>query len=166
MSALAQIPQIEICRQARLYETEPVGVEDQPWFLNTVVEIETSLSPRELLTVCKQIERALGRGERERYGPREIDLDILLYDDRVVNDVDLQIPHAQLHRRRFVLMPLAELAPQSLHPVLRKTIAELLQELTDSKEVRPYDHGDPHRDRRSDDAHRVAGGRAPHGDSL
>jgi hypothetical protein len=63
-------------------------------------------------------------------------------------------------------VPLAELAPQSLHPVLRKTIAELLQELTDSKEVRPYDHGDPHRDRRSDDAHRVAGGRAPHGDSL
>jgi 2-amino-4-hydroxy-6-hydroxymethyldihydropteridine diphosphokinase len=166
MSALAQIPQIEICRQARLYETEPVGVEDQPWFLNTVVEIETSLSPRELLTVCKQIERALGRGERERYGPREIDLDILLYDDRVVNDVTCRFLMRSCTGDDLCWCRWRSSRRSISIRVLRKTIAELLQELTDSKEVRPYDHGDPHRDRRSDDAHRVAGGRAPHGDSL
>lgn len=156
LSALAHADHIVICRQAKLYETEPVGVEDQPWFLNTVIEVETDLTPRELLTVCKQIEQALGRRERQRYGPREIDLDILLYDNLVINDSDLQIPHAQLHQRRFVLVPLAELAPQYVHPVLHKTIAELLQELTDPKEVRSYGHGDPHRDGRSGNAHRTA----------
>lgn len=144
VSALTQTTHIKICRQARLYETEPVGRADQPWFLNTVIEIETDLTPRELLTVCKQIERALGRQERGRYGPREIDLDILLYDDIVVDEPELQVPHAQLPWRRFVLVPLAELAPQHVHPVLHKTIKELLQELTDPKEVRPYGHGDSH----------------------
>lgn len=153
---LAHTDRIVICRQAQLYETEPVGVPDQPWFLNTVVEIETDLSPRELLTVCKQIEHALGRQERQRYGPREIDLDILLYDDLVIKDPDLQIPHVQLHRRRFVLVPLAELAPHSVHPVLGKSILELLHELTDPKEVKLYGHGDSHRDGRSNNAHRLA----------
>lgn len=144
LSILAHTDGVAICRQAGLYETEPVGVEDQPWFLNTVVEIETDLPPHELLRVCKQIERALGRQERGRYGPREIDLDILLYDQRIVDDPDLQIPHAQLHQRRFVLVPLAELAPHYVHPVLHKTIVELLHDLRDPKGVRPYGHGDPH----------------------
>ncbi len=144
VSALAHTPSIKICRQAGLYETEPVGIEDQPWFLNTIVEIETDLTPRKVLTVCKEIERALGRQERPRYGPREIDLDILLYDHLIIDDPDLKIPHAQLHQRRFVLVPLAELAPHYVHPVLHKTITELLQELTDPKEVRPYGHGDSH----------------------
>lgn len=156
LSALAHVDHIVIRRQAQLYETEPVGIEDQPWFLNTVIEVETDLTPRALLTVCKHIEQTLGRRERERYGPREIDLDILLYDNVTINDSDLQIPHAQLHQRRFVLVPLAELAPRYVHPVLHKTIAELLQELTDPKEVRPYGRGDPHRDGRSGDAHRTA----------
>lgn len=166
ISALARTDHIEICRQSGLYETEPIGVEDQPWFLNTVVEIETDLTPRELLGVCKRIERELGRQERQRYGPREIDLDILLYDHAIVREPDLQIPHAQLDRRRFVLVPLAELVPHYVHPVLHKTIAELLQELTDPKEVRPYGHGDSHRDGCSNDAHRALGRRTPHGDSL
>lgn len=166
VSALAHNAHIKICRQARLYETEPVGREDQPWFLNTVIEIETDLTPRELLTVCKQIERALGRQEHGRYGPREIDLDILLYDDIVVNEPELQIPHAQLPQRRFVLVPLAELAPEHVHPILRKTIRELLRDLTDPKEVRPYGHRDSHRDSCSGDTYRASRRRTPHGDSL
>jgi len=145
--SLAEAPGISLCRRAGLYETEPVGVQDQPWFLNTVVEIETDLTPYELLAVCKQIERSLGRQERERYGSREIDVDILLYDELVVNEPDLQIPHAQLHRRRFMLVPLAEIAPGQSHPALQRTIIELLNDLEssgDPKEVMPYDQGDPY----------------------
>lgn len=145
--SLAEAPGISLCRQARLYETEPVGVQDQPWFLNTVVEIETDVAPYELLSLCKQIERSVGRQERERYGSREIDVDILLYDELVVNEPDLQIPHAQLHRRRFVLVPLAEIAPGQSHPVFQRTIIELLHDLESSddiKEVMPYDQGDPY----------------------
>lgn len=136
IESVAKAPGIVLRRRAGIYETEPVGISDQPWFLNTVIEIETDLTPQKLLALCKQVEHALGRRERQRYGPREIDLDILLYGDLVVNEKDLQIPHAHLHRRRFVLVPLAEIAPTQLHPILQQPLAALLNTLGhDTQEV-------------------------------
>lgn len=135
IQALAQAPQVRLLRRAGLYETEPLGVKNQPWFLNTVAEIETTLRPHELLALCKQIERSLGRRPQERHGPREIDLDILLYDDMVLHEPDLTIPHAELHRRRFALAPLAELIPERSHPLIGRSISQLLNALQEPQEV-------------------------------
>ena len=97
---------------SQLRETEPVGVVDQPPFLNGAVAIETALAPRELLDLLLEIERSLGRVREERWGPRTIDLDLLVYGDEVVDEPGLRVPHPHLHERRFALEPLAELAPE------------------------------------------------------
>lgn len=121
---------IRVIQMALVVETEPVGVSEQPDFLNTVVEVETTLSPHELLAVVKRLEQQLGRlPSPQRWGPRPIDLDILLYDDRVIQEPHLTIPHVHMHQRRFVLEPLAQLAPTLIHPVLKQTIEELLAAL-------------------------------------
>jgi len=133
---LGDSPSVKVLRQASLYETEPVGVEDQPWFINTALEIETGLAPQELYALCKEIEKKIGRKERGRWRPREIDLDILLLGDLVIEQDNLQIPHPQMHQRRFVLVPLVELNGQLVHPKLNKTMKELLESLADKKEVR------------------------------
>ncbi len=117
------------------YCTEPWGKSDQPWFLNLVAEVETDLSPRELLSLCKEVEQNLGRVPRERFGPREMDIDILLYDNLVIDEDDLKIPHPYLSKRRFVLVPLCEIAPNVRHPQLNRTAAELLAELSDERRV-------------------------------
>ena len=125
----------EIVRISSLYETEPVGNEDQPNFINSVVEINTDLSPHELLTHLKSIEDKLGRVRGEKWGPRVIDLDIIFYDDLVMKYDDLIIPHPSAHLRRFVLEPICEIAPDFIHPELETSILELLEKLGDSKMV-------------------------------
>jgi 2-amino-4-hydroxy-6-hydroxymethyldihydropteridine diphosphokinase len=116
---------LEVKGRSRTYETEPWGVKDQPRFINMAVSVETELAPQKLLSLLKEIEKLLGRTETVRYGPRTIDLDILLYDTLVVKEGDMEIPHPLMHERDFVLVPLAEIAPEAVHPVMGKTIREL-----------------------------------------
>jgi len=118
---------LSVTRQSSIWETEPRDVLDQPWFLNQVVEIETGLFPRQLFQRIQRIEREMGRLKRTPKGPRLIDLDILLYGNAVVKSPDLEIPHPRMTERRFVLAPLAELAPDLRHPVVKRTIRELLE---------------------------------------
>lgn len=132
---LGKVPGNKVLAVSSFYETEPVGNIEQDWFINAAVKIETGLTPRELLEVLLKIEKELGRVRDERWGPRAIDLDILLYDDLVLNDEGLVIPHPYLHERGFVLVPLSEIAPEVIHPIFKKSIQELLEELEDSKKI-------------------------------
>ena len=128
---------VRVTRQSSLYETEPVEFRNQDWFLNCVVEAETDLMPRELMHALLEIERALGRRRRVPKGPRLIDIDILLFGSSIVRTPELEIPHPRMADRRFVLVPFNEIAPAARHPLLKKTIAELLADTPDRSEVRP-----------------------------
>lgn len=114
IEALDGTPGIRVSRESSFVETEPVGITAQPKFLNAVIEIETGLEPRELLSVVKETEARLGRRQTFRWGPREIDIDILLYDEIQVDEPGLQIPHPRMHEREFVLGPLREIAPEKV----------------------------------------------------
>ena len=141
-----------VVRQSRVYETEPYSDTPQEWFLNQVLLIDTGLTARVLLKACQQIETELGRerlnenqsfngndngsGTYGAYSPRKIDIDILLYGQHAIRQVGLSIPHLEMHKRRFVLEPLAEIAPELEHPIFRKTIRDLKFECVDSHSVR------------------------------
>jgi len=117
------------------YYSEPWGNEDQDWFVNGVIQIKTELRPDELLTKFKKIEKRLGRTNREKWGPRFIDIDILFYDDLFLESPEIEIPHPRIWERNFVLIPFAEIASQFVHPVFKKTIKELLRTSSDRKKV-------------------------------
>ena len=114
-------------RVSSIYETEPIGNDEQDWFLNGVVRVETEVLPQKLLAILQEIERNIGRQHRGHWGPREIDLDILIYDRFCVNSPRLTIPHPELHQRRFVLEPFAEIAPDVIHPIFQERIDSLLR---------------------------------------
>jgi len=122
-------------RRSSLYKTEPVGGKDQPWFVNCVVEVRTVLKPRLLLSELKKIESDMGRQPAEKWGPRVIDLDILFYGQEIIREDDLTIPHPELHKRRFVLEPLNEIAPYIIHPVFGISVKGLLDRLEGSGAV-------------------------------
>lgn len=129
-SAIKQLREIMTIEAiSAIYETEPVGYADQPWFLNAVARVVTLLLPHELLHELQSIETSLGKAISFANGPRTLDLDLLLYDDVIRSSTELDIPHPRMHERRFVLIPLADLAPDAVHPTFGKTINELLATL-------------------------------------
>lgn len=120
---------LKIIKTSKIYVTEPYGYKDQPEFLNGAVEVETSLSCRELLNVLLNIEKDMGRVRHFKWGPRNIDLDIIFYNDEVIDEPDLKVPHPDMQNRDFVLKPLCDLNPNFVHPVFKKTVKTLLEEL-------------------------------------
>lgn len=134
---LASTEGLAVLRRSSFYHTEPFGKREQGWFVNAVVEIRAALKPLALLELLQSVEKAMGREtEREKWGPRIIDLDILFYGQHIIDDRDLVIPHPELHRRRFVLVPLNEIAPYVIHPAFGVSVRGLLSRLQDECLVR------------------------------
>ena len=131
----ALTPETVVKKVSSYFETEPVGYLNQPWFLNVAVEVETDFAPLELLKLCNGIEESGGRVRSFQNAPRTLDLDILLYGDLVMNDASLTIPHPRMAERRFVLEPLAQIAPDVMHPVLKQSIRQLLEACPDNSKV-------------------------------
>jgi 2-amino-4-hydroxy-6-hydroxymethyldihydropteridine diphosphokinase len=125
-----------IIKQSSVYQTEAWGIKDQPAFLNQAILIRTALTPLDLLSALKHIETETGRIETTKWGPRVIDIDILFYDNEVIDLPQLKIPHPYIQQRRFTLVPMQQIAPDFLHPVLHKTMAELLKDCEDTSEVK------------------------------
>jgi len=134
---ISGIPRVRVLRVSSFYRTEPLGFKEQDWFINVVVEIRTALLPLDLLKALQDVEQVMGRERTAtvRGGPRLIDIDILLYDQEMVEEEGLFIPHPEMHRRRFVLVPLAEIASYVIHPQFGVTIKGLLERLDDQGEV-------------------------------
>lgn len=136
---IGNLPGTRVQRVSRIYETEPLGELNQPAFLNMAAEIKTGLAPLELLNAVKEIERELGRKDGPRWGPRPIDIDIILWDDLTMNDARLTIPHPRFRERAFVLAPLAEIAPEARDPLSGLTVRQLLESPGVEGRVLPLD---------------------------
>lgn len=135
ISEILNIDRHRLLSRSSLFKTRPIGYTAQDLFVNGVVKIETDLEPLDLYRTLKTIELRLGRKETFRGGPRVIDLDLLLFDDRRIETEELQVPHPRLHERQFVLIPLSEIDPNLIHPVLKKTVGELLEEIEEVQGV-------------------------------
>jgi len=135
---LNALPKTHLLGASAIYETEPEGPITQPWFLNKVVSLQTSLSPMKLMNCCLEIEQKEGRIRTTPKGPRTLDLDILLFGRQIILQKDLQIPHPRLADRSFVLTPLSELAPLAWHPIFNKKITTLMQEYHGTQKISPY----------------------------
>ncbi len=129
LDKLAGLDETIVLARSPLYRTEPVGYTDQDWFVNAAALLETGLAPQRLVRALLEIEAELGRVREERWGPRVIDLDLLFYEQQVIDEAELQLPHPRLHERRFVLTPLADVAPDWLHPLLNMTPGRMLESL-------------------------------------
>jgi len=132
---LSEVDGVTVLRCSSLYRTQPVGIEEQDWFVNGVIEIRTALGPRPLMDAVLGVEEEMGRVRNGKWGPRIIDIDILFYGQFVVDDEDLVIPHPLLHKRRFVLVPLDEIAPHAIHPAFGVSVRGLLDRLDDTNKV-------------------------------
>lgn len=139
VSKLSEHADIRIDRQSGIYESEPMYVKEQEPFLNMVVAGATIVHPLDLLSEIKKVEKALGRKARKKNGPREIDIDIIFYGDEIVDEPGLQIPHPALDERKFVLLPMHDLAPGYVSPAHDKPISQLLRECPDDSYIRPFD---------------------------
>lgn len=127
---------LKIIKLSSIYETAAWGLTDQPAFLNQVIEVETEFLPGSLLMLCQEVEAQMGRQRVKKWGPRNIDVDILIYEDEIMDEDDLMIPHPFMHERRFILVPFCEIAPDLEHPVYDKTIKTLLKDCEDKLEVK------------------------------
>jgi len=136
--SLLEKAHIKILRSSSIYETQPVDYASQSWFLNQVLEVSTGQIPDELLCFIKKIEKKMGRKRSLPKGPRKIDIDIILAGGFIQQTPHLEIPHPQMHKRNFVLVPLREMAPGVMHPILKKTIESLAQENEDPSEIRKF----------------------------
>ena len=139
ISFLNNSESLQVTAHSSLYQSEPVGKKDQPWFVNGAVEVSTSLNPEQLLQHLLNIENQFGRKRKGKWGPRIIDLDILDYDGKIFNSETLTLPHPEMTQRRFVLEPLSEIAGSTIHPLEKKTILDLLKELPQKPLVKKLD---------------------------